>query len=183
MKLNKNLTILLLSSTILFTGCDNNEDITSNTDNYIYVGENWADLSKLKGDTTYALTVKSKSDTYKVGDKMSFIVHSQKSGFLYVLYTSKQDKTIWLYPNKLSGDNQVKKSHKFTVPAKDGSWDIEASAPAGKSLLSFFLFTDDTKAQAFFKNHDDSNLYSKDLVAMVKKDDYGVANVVIEVTE
>ncbi len=183
MRLKKNLAILLLGATILFTGCNDDKVISSNTDNYIDVGTNWADLTKLKGDEKYNLIVKSESDTYKIGDKMSFVVNSKKSGFLYVLYTSDKDKTIWLYPNELSGENKVEKSRKFTVPSKDGSWDIKASAPTGKSLLSFFLFTDDAKAKAFFNSHDNSKSYSKDLVAVAKKDDYGVANVVIEVTQ
>ena len=183
MKLRKNLAILLGATLLLITGCDDTK-VVSSTDNYIHVGANWADLGNLKGDESYKLTVKSVSDTYKIGDNMSFKVSSKRNGFLYVLYTNQQDKTIWLYPNELSGDNTIEKSRTFTVPSKDGAWHIQASGPAGKSLLTFFLFTNDAKAKSFFESHDDSaKSYSKDLTVVMKKDDYGVANVVIEVTE
>lgn len=184
MTLRKNLTLLLLGAALLFnTGCDDKKIISAPTDNYIHVGQNWAELSQLQGNKKFKLSVKSKSDSYKVGEKMSFDVLSRKSGFLYVLYTNDRDETIWLYPNALSTENAVDKSHKFTIPPKDGEWQIEASAPAGKSLLTFFVFTDDTKAQSFFQNHQKDKSYSKDLITVVKKDDYGVVSVVIEVKE
>ncbi len=62
-----------LDTTTLFTEYNNKKVISSNIDNYIHVEENWAEPSKL--------TIKSKSDTYQVGNKISFVAHSKKAVF------------------------------------------------------------------------------------------------------
>jgi len=183
MKFKKSIIVLLGATLLSMSGCSDKKVISDASHNYIHVGANWADLSNLKGDEKYKLTVKSKSNTYKIGEKMSFDILSQKSGFLYILYTNDKDKTTWIYPNNLSNDNNIEKSHRFTIPSADGSWHLQAGAPAGKSLLSFFLFTDDEKAEEFFRNHNSDKSYSKDLVIVAKKNNYGVANVVVEVVE
>ncbi len=184
MKRNSILTgALAIVTMLLINGCDDNkEELTSEENRYIHVGKNWAELSNMKSTKGYDIKVYSKSQKYKIGKEMTFEMTSKKDGLLYILYTSQKDKTMLLYPNDLSRDNTVKAGETITIPAKDNQWKMQASAPEGKSLLTFFVFPNKAMAEKKLKNTVKIPIVSKDLV-LIEEEMFGVDSVTVEVVE
>ena len=87
-----------------------------------------------------------------------------------------------LYPNDLSRENAVKADETITIPAKDNQWKIQASAPEGKSLLTFFVFPNKAMAEKKLSNIVKMPIVSKDLV-LIEEVMFGVDSVTVEVVK
>lgn len=178
---------ILLGTTIvgiafMFSGCDNKEELTGEENRYVHVGENWGKLSSMSSTKGHEIKVYSKSQKYKIGKEMSFEVISKQDGLLYVVYTSQKDKSMLVYPNSLSSDNSIKAHKTFILPPKEDQWKMQASAPEGKSLLTFFVFPNESMANNKLKKYASMPITEKALT-LIKDEKFGVESVTVEVVK
>lgn len=166
----------------MFSGCDNKEELTAEENRYVHVGESWGKLSSLSSTQGHEIKVYSKSQKYKIGHDMTFEVQSKQDGLLYVVYTSQKDKSMLLYPNELSSDNTIKADKSFILPSKKDQWKMQASEPEGKSLLTFFVFPNESMAINKLKKYASMPIASKALT-LIKDEKFGVESVTVEVVK
>lgn len=177
----KILSLLIIGGMYFFTACsDQKEELTAQENQYIHVGENWQALSGMESSEGQEIKVFSKSQKYKIGEEMHFEITSKTDGLLYVVYTSDKDTSLLLYPNKMSSSNKIKAGQTFMLPPKESEWKIQAAEPAGKSLLTFFIFPNEAMALQKLKNYTSMPVATKQLVLVEEPERYTVDSVVVE---
>jgi len=103
------------------------------------VGENWRRVANMEGSSQVVVKVLSPKDTYKIGENISFKVRSNKDGYLYIIYVNDRDVLSIIYPNNLEKDNKITAEIAKDIPSKKNTWKIKATPPAGYSLFSFIV--------------------------------------------
>jgi len=145
---------------------------------YIHVGENWDYIHKLKKpENTFSVSVTGKSSA-RLGDELSYTVTSEKSGNLWVVQVDPEDTLSLLFPNDIEQDNHIYADRPLTVPPKDGSWSIQASEPAGESVVVFVVTTGEVEINDVLEVQ---NSMEKAISIVRKTPSWGFARKVVEI--
>jgi hypothetical protein len=119
---------------------------------YIPVGPNWDELNRLKAsDKTFNVTATVK-DSYKLGDRIDFLVNSEQDGKLWIVRVDPNDEVSMLFPHDYAKDNKIKANENLQIPSNGASWHLEASKPLGKSIVAFIVTTGDTSLSDVINN-------------------------------
>jgi len=145
---------------------------------YIHVGPNWAAVNDIESsEKGFRVRVTGKQDL-KLGEELTFEVTSDKSGKLWVVQVDPEDNVTLLFPNEKSKVNAVSAANPFNVPPKGATWRIEATKPAGKSVVAFIVTTGDTDLQDVLGQ---KGSMTKALRLMENGPSWGVGKLVIDV--
>ncbi len=145
---------------------------------YVHVGSNWDALHKLKApENTFNVRVSGVKKA-KLGDDLSFKVTSDKSGKLWIVQADPGDELTILFPNEKMHDNTISAGKSVQVPPKDADWSIEASEPAGKSIVAFVVTTGDINIADVLSGEKDM---SKALRIVDKSDEWGIEKMVVDI--
>ena len=127
---------LILAIVFIVNGCKTTE--------YVHVGPNWDELNKIKSsEKTFSVKATVK-DELKLGDRLDFEIKSKQAGKLWIVRVDPNDQVKMLFPHSHAKNNKIKAGESMIVPGKNARWHLEASKPAGKSIVAFIVTTGDT---------------------------------------
>jgi hypothetical protein len=145
---------------------------------YVHVGPNWGALQKLEpSETPVRVTVHARSPV-KFGDRLELHARSERAGRLWVVQVDSEDQLDLLFPNEASPDNAIEAGREVRIPPADATWTIEASEPAGLSLVAAIVTTGDADLSAVLG---DEKSAAKALVIVENGPAWGLARTVVEV--
>lgn len=70
---------------------------------------------------------------YRVGEEVRLRVTSEADGYLYLLYTPENGKTVTLFPNSCQLGNRIVARKPLLLPDSDSGFRLRVRAPCGKS--------------------------------------------------
>lgn len=112
---------------------------------YVHVGPQWKAIQELAPPEN-SFRVKARGDkSARLGEEMSFSVTSEKPGRLWVVQVDPRDRRTVVFPNSNQRNNAIRAGERFYLPPKNGDWLIEATEPAGESILAFVVTTGDAE--------------------------------------
>ena len=113
------------------------------TNTYVSVGPKWDALHNLETpENTFDVSVKGDGKA-AVGEELAFKVKSEKQGRLWVVQVDPDDHRTVLFPNDMASDNRIPAGETVYIPPKGAGWTIEATEPAGRSVIAFIVTTGD----------------------------------------
>src|SRR5258708_4203056 len=82
------------------------------------------------------VSVDREDRTYKIDDRVTIKVKSEKGGYLYLFNVDPEGNVLCLYPNKFQSDNKIEAKTEITIPDPDDTkFRITIGEPVGKELL------------------------------------------------
>ncbi len=109
------------------------------TQQYVHVGENWAALNNLEPSGNVFRVMAWGPETIQVGEQINFRILSAEPGRLWVVQVDPEDNLSLLFPNDLSRNNTINDNVEVHIPPADAAYSIEASEPAGRSVVAFIV--------------------------------------------
>lgn len=170
---------------LALTACKDSKSQQSTANNakmrteYIHVGQNWDAVYRTNSPENKVKVAVTSKEKIKVGDQMSFSVTSDKDGKLWVIQVDPDDKVTTLLPNSVEKGNDIKAKHPFRFPPAGANWSVQASKPAGKSIIAFIVTTGGSGLADAIAAKD----MAKSLAIVEQAPAWGIAKVVVDVTE
>ena len=145
---------------------------------YIHVGKNWDFIHKLKKSENSFQVVVSGTSSAEIGGDLQYTVTSEKDGKLWVVQVDPDDELSLLFPNEVATDNTIRAERPLLLPPTNGEWAIEASEPAGESVVVFVVTTGDVDIDDILV---DENSMAKAMRIIEKTPSWGFARKVVEI--
>lgn len=92
----------------------------------------------------FALTLHSKGENYRIGERAQFMVESSQACYLTVVDIGASGNVAVLFPNTYQQANRILAGQKLRIPAPDQPFDIKVSGPAGKERVVAICRLQDT---------------------------------------
>ena len=145
---------------------------------YVHVGPKWDALHKLTPpEDTFQVRV-SGNVKAKLGENLSFRITSGKDGKLWIVQVDPQDELTLLFPNENVSDNTISARKSLSVPPRGAEWSIEASEPAGRSVVAFVITTGPIDIRDVLSEKKD---ISKALRLVNESGEWGIGKLVIDI--
>ncbi len=91
------------------------------------------------GDSAISVKLAADRRRYKVGESLTVKFETSRDGYLTLVNVGSSGRITILYPNRLSGGNEVKAGKVYLIPERNDEFDLAISGPPGVELIYALL--------------------------------------------